>query len=204
MSIRGCRSVLVPAMLVPVVLGAALAVIRPRDAWLAVAAMSILPAAWLLRKRMEEGRRGSAKVVHPSRDETTALAFICASCVIALPLAAKLAQVFEFAAPWLDHSIATRWPNLLGAGYFIFLGNRLPKVLIPLADVACDPATMQTIRRRTGAGYMLTGIALAGVWLFLPPRGAEIVGIGLIGCGILVPTILMRAGIKSPKRRAGA
>jgi hypothetical protein len=107
-------------------------------------------------------------------------------------LAANLADALRLIDEAVAHGIATRWTNVLAGAYFVFHGNRLPKILTPLSDFH-DPATMQTVRLRTGRLYVLTGSAYALLWLFLPVHLAQPFGLAIIVGGILVPSIILRS-----------
>ena len=74
-------------------------------------------------------------------------------------------------------------------------------MLTPLSDIRCDPATLQTLRRRTGWAYVLAGFAYTVLWLVLPVHLAVPVGIAVIVAGILVPWAVTRFCYMGPANR---
>lgn len=172
----------------PVILGAALCYLRPGQAWAWAIVMFFSPAAWLLlrakRMRTEDARRAISG------------ALIFGSLLLSVSLAASLAGVLGLIDGALAHEIAARGASVPAGVFFVLRGNRLPKTLTPLAEVRCDPATLQTVQRRTGLAYVLAGFAFAVLWLVLPVRLATPIGIAVILAGILAPTIIMRSYAK--------
>ncbi|HEY4340936.1 MAG TPA: hypothetical protein VGM97_13415 [Steroidobacteraceae bacterium] len=191
---------LAPAMMaLPVIVGAPLCYLRPDRDWLWIFSMLVLPVAWFGIRRMSKtiGRTTVGALITASANpddaqKATSSAIVIASLIIGIALGAKLADAMRWIDPSLAHAILTRWINVLAGCYFVFRGNHLPKVLTPLADIRCDPAAMQTLQRRTGWTYVLGGVAFAGVWLLLPQRLAQPIGIAIVVVGILVPTFIMR------------
>ncbi|HEY5412078.1 MAG TPA: hypothetical protein VIJ94_15255, partial [Caulobacteraceae bacterium] len=181
-------------MALPVVLGALLCFVRPAAAWLWIFAMLILPASWLgIREAVKAvGKTTAGGMMIPVEDPVDArkaisFAMAFASLVIAIPLAARLADALGLIDPSLADAIATRWTNVVAGGYFVLRGNRLPKILTPLSDLRCAPATMLTLQRGAGWIFILAGLAYAVLWLALPVRLAEPIGAAVIVAGILAP-----------------
>lgn len=191
---RTAANFAVATMALPVVFGACLCFLRPEASWAWVTVMLIVPVSWLGIKAAGDRLGPVGTIVFPR--SVTAGAMIFASLLLAVSLGAPLAAALGLIDTSLAHLIGSRGVYVLAGCYFILRGNRLPKVLTPLADVQCDPATMQTVQRRTGWAYVLAGITLAVLWLVLPVHLAQPIGITVVVAGILVPTFIMRAYAK--------
>jgi hypothetical protein len=190
-------------MMLPIVLGVSLCYLRPEGAWLWVIAMLFLPVSWLGIKAASKaaGRMTVGAMLLPPGNSVDAREAICfamniASLIVAIPLGAKLANALGLIDQSFADVIATRWTNVLAGGYFVFRGNRLPKILVPLSDLPQDSAAVDTLRRRTGWAYVVAGFAMAAVWLVLLVRLAQPVGIAIVAVGILVPTFMLRSRAK--------
>jgi hypothetical protein len=171
----------------PVILGAALCWLRPQQALAWVIAMIVLPAAWLVRAKMT--RSETAR-------KTISAAVILVSLMLCVSLAVWLAAALGRIDDGLAHAIATRSTSVFVGAFFVLRGNSLPKMLRPLSDIRCDPATLQTLQRRTGWAYVLAGFTYAVLWLVLPAHLAAPIGIAVILAGVLAPTIIIRSYAK--------
>jgi hypothetical protein len=183
-------------MALPAILGAPLLYLRPEGAWAWAVAMFLLPVVWFgLRTAGKAFGNTSvrARMMLPERagDARKAMsgAMIFASLMLAVPLGARLAGALGLIEDAWAHEIADRAANVFIGGYLVFHGNRLPKILLP--SVWCDAAIMQTLRRRTGWAYVLSGFALAAVWLILPVHLAQLVGMAVVAVGVLLPSVVM-------------
>jgi len=203
-------SLALTAMALPVIAGAWLCFVRPERAGLWVLAMLFVPAVRLgirtASRALGTTRIGAAILPARTVDAQKMLsgAIVVASLVVALPLAANLADALGLIDASGAHAIATRWTNVLAGGYFVFHGNRLPKILTPLSGARHDLATMQTVQFRTGRLYVLAGSAYAVVWLVLPAHLAQPYGLAIMVTGILVPSAILRSyarrGVAHPGR----
>jgi hypothetical protein len=179
---RALSNLALAMMALPVTLGAALCYVRPDRAWACAIAMLVLPAAWVIKTRFKnaEGRR------------RLSYAMIVSSLVIAVPLGTSLAAALGLIDGPTVPAIGDRLINVLAGLCIVFLGNQLPKMQTPLSDAACDAATVQRARRRTGWAHVLAGLAFAVLWLVLPVQLARPIGIAVIVAGILVPWAVLR------------
>ena len=184
---RTLSSLALAMMAPPVILGAALCWLRPGQALAWALAMIVLPAAALVRAKVM--RTGNTIQAHKAI--TGALIFV--GLMLSVTLAAWLAAAVGLIDDPLAHAIATRATSVFVGVFFVLRGNSLPKMLTPLSDIRCDPATLQTLRRRTGWAYVLAGFAYTVLWLVLPVHLAVPVGIAVIVVGILAPTVIMRS-----------
>jgi hypothetical protein len=187
-------------MALPVILGVSLCYVRPGSIRLWVVAMCCVPAASCI-KAIGQAFGKTAVGAMTTWDDYTADgrtvasdSIIVASLVVALPLAATLANALGLIDESLARMIATRWTNALAGGYFVFHGNRLPKILS--SDLQYDPTTIQTVRLHTGRVVVLAGLAFTVLWLILPVRLAERIGIAVVVAGVLVPSLRMRVRVK--------
>jgi hypothetical protein len=188
---RALSTLAVAMMALPVILGAALCYLRPDRAWLCAICMLVLPAAWVLKTRFKniDARR------------RISYAMIFSSLVITIQLGASLAAALGLIDEPTVHAIGDRLTNVLAGLCVMFLGNQLPKMLAPLPEAPCDAATMQSVRRRIGWTHVLSGLALAVLWLVFPVQLARPIGIAIIVAGILVPSTVMRFCCAGPANR---
>lgn len=192
MSTNRALSTLAAAMMaLPVILGAALWYLRPDRAWVCAIGMFLLPAAWALKRRF---RNAEAR-------KRISYAIIISSLVICVPLGTSLAAALGLIAGPTVHAIGDRLTNVLAGLCLVFLGNQLPKMLPALSNAACDAATIQSVRRRTGWAHVLAGLAFAALWLLLPVQLAQPLGIAVIVAGVLVPSAVMRFCHAGPANR---
>jgi hypothetical protein len=178
---RALSNFAVAMMALPVILGAALCYMRPEQAWAYALGMLVLPVAWALKTRFANAEARSR----------ISFAMIVSSLVISVPLGTSLAAALGL----IDgpvHAISERLTNVLAGLCIVLLGNQLPKMLTPLSNAACDAATVQRVRRRTGWAQVLAGLAFAVLWLVLPVPFARPIGIAIIVAGILVPWAVTR------------
>ncbi len=186
-------------MALPVILGSALCDLRPDGAWAWVMAMVFLPASRLGLKVAGSalGKTTGWAMILP-RENTAdaqkriAYAMSFAGLVLSVLLGASLAAALGLIDDPTANVIGSRMANVLAGLFLMSLGNQLPKMLTPLSDTPCDPATVQTVRRRTGWAHVLTGLLFTVAWLVLPLQSARSIGMALMVAGILVPTVIMR------------
>jgi hypothetical protein len=142
----------------------------------------LLPAAWAMKTRMkyaDTGRRLSYAVIF-------------SSLVLSVPLGTSLATALGLSNDPAVRALGDRLTNVLAGLFLVFLGNQLPKMLPAQSDAACDAATLQSVRRRTGWAHVLAGLAFTVLWLVLPVPLARPIGIAVLVAGILVPAAVMR------------
>ena len=65
------------------------------------------------------------------------------------------------------HELMSRSIGVISGIYVAFVGNSLPKTLIPLGQVR-EPAFAQSLRRFIAATLVIGGLLFAAVWLFAP------------------------------------
>lgn len=99
-----------------------------------------------------------------------------------------------------DAELARRATMVMVGALFAVTGNRMPKTLTPLAALQCDAARVQAFQRFTGWTWVLTGLALALVWLLLPLDLAKPVSFVLLVSGMLT-TMAQIVALRSSRRR---
>jgi hypothetical protein len=206
MTSRSLSNLALAMMALPALLGACLCLVRPQRTWLWLIAMLVMPAAWFgVREAFKALRRAATagSTLEAQDRVAVAVAVIVASMVVAMPLGARLAEALGLIGPPLAQAISTRWANVLVGGYLVFKGNRLPKILTPLADAPFEAASFDALRRRTGWIVVLAGFAYTVLWLAAPAAVAEPVGLALIAAGILVPVAIIRTGARRRVRSPG-
>jgi len=91
---------------------------------------------------------------------------------------------------YVNADLAQRLFGVMLGAVVVLYANAIPKALIPLARMRCDPATEQGLRRFTGWALVLGGVGYAMAWLFAPMTSAWILAIALLGTALLV--VLLR------------
>jgi len=91
---------------------------------------------------------------------------------------------------YLSADLAQRLFGIMLGAVVVLYANAIPKALIPLARMRCDPATEQGLRRFTGWALVLGGMGYATAWLFAPMTSAWILAIALLGTALLA--VLLR------------
>lgn len=177
MTQRVVSRALAPALLVAGALlaGVTLAM-RPAHAGAAIVALCTLAAMALVLWRAERGATGV-----PGRRRVRDGVALAAG-IIAFALAIRLSDAFGVHPP---RSLALRVTMLATAVFLIATGNALPKVLVPASRFG-DVARVDACRRVAGWTGVLTGVALALVWLVLPEDAAMVASLGLFAVAALV------------------
>ena len=120
-----------------------------------------------------------------STDDANALraGVVFAGLILVIPLGLKLATTLGAH----DHTdISKRAMMAIIGAFLMFTGNALPKTLTPLSVLRCDAARAQAFQRFAGWTWVLTGLALAVVWLALPLHLADSLTFVLLPAGILI------------------
>lgn len=181
----------------PVILGGPLCYLRPEGALAWAIGMFCLPATWLGIKATAKtfGKTAACAVMRAESSvdvrKVISDAMVFASLLICVPLAASLAAALGLIDAPTALALGNRPTNVLSGLFFVIWGNRMPKILTPLSAAGCDPATIQTRRRRLGWAYVLTGLTFTVIWLVLPVHLAGRIGTVLIIAGIFVPSLVM-------------
>lgn len=85
---------------------------------------------------------------------------------------------------------AVRLMGLMRGSIVLVLANALPKRLVPLARLSCDPARDQTLRRLSGQVMVLGGLGYTLAYALAPIEIA-----GTLAICLLMPASLIFAGI---------
>jgi len=94
---------------------------------------------------------------------------VIAALMVAIPLAAKLANRFG----WADTGdLAERSLLALIGAFIMTTGNTIPKRLVPAACLDAGAAEVQGFLRLAGWTWVLAGLAFALACLFLPRNAA--------------------------------
>lgn len=98
-----------------------------------------------------------------------------------------LAVVVTLLTPtYLDRALGQRILLAAIGAMVAFYGNTAAKALPPLAQLRCDPAVEQGLRRFTAWSLTLGGIGYALAWLVLPLGIANGVAMALLGVPMVV------------------
>lgn len=121
--------------------------------------------------------------------------------VAALYLAtATLLHVFQ-SRHLVDAETSVRMMGMLMGSMVIASANAIPKKLVPLARLSCDPGREQALRRTCGWALVLGGLGYTFAYALAPMDIASKLAICL-----LAPAVLVVAGIKARclvRRNAG-
>ena len=101
---------------------------------------------------------------------------------------------------------ALRLMGILSGSIMLVVANGLPKRLVPLARLSCDPVRDQTLRRFSGQVMVLGGLGYTLAYALAPIAIA-----GTLAFCLLAPAVLVFAGIlarcawaRRSARRSGA
>jgi len=86
---------------------------------------------------------------------------------------------------WIDLNLSSKLAGAFFALIVTMEGNRIPKILMPLASTRYEPAAMQHLQRFAGWALTLAGLLSLLVWIFVPPRLAVVVVPSIGACVIL-------------------
>jgi hypothetical protein len=114
-------------------------------------------------------------------------ALLIAGGVLAISAALRL-----LSPEYISAELARRLLGILLGGLVVVYANAVPKALLPLLQLRCDPAAEQALRRRTGLTLLLGGVAYALAWLLAPLATAALVSATLLGAAVLL--VLVRLG----------
>ena len=118
-----------------------------------------------------------------------------AGLIVAMCLAAPLAVAVGIA----DRALSERAIMVITGAFFTITGNTLPKTLMPLVPHG-DPARNQACRRITGWIWVLDGLAITGVGVFLPIDAAAPASLVLMAIGVFV-TLVQMARSRRPRHQ---
>jgi hypothetical protein len=103
--------------------------------------------------------------------------------MVLVSLSVKLAAGLGAAG---DVNLSRRATMAILGAFLVFTGNSLPKTLTPLSALQCDAGRAQAFQRFAGWTWVLTGLALAVVWLVLPVKVAEPMTFFVVPGGMLI------------------
>lgn len=109
----------------------------------------------------------------------------------ALIIVVSLATTFAWRFGWVGSpGLGTRLTMALVGAYLMYTGNAIPKSLQPFGCLPHDSAAAQTFRRFAGWTWVLTGIALIGVWFMAPLTPALI--FTLTGVPLAIALVILK------------
>jgi exopolyphosphatase/pppGpp-phosphohydrolase len=112
---------------------------------------------------------------------TLSRALLIAGGVLAISAALRL-----LSPEYISAELARRLLGVLLGGLVVVYANAVPKALLPLLQLRCDPAAEQALRRRTGITLLLGGVAYALAWLLAPLATAALMSATLLGAAVLL------------------
>ena len=108
------------------------------------------------------------------------------SLLIAGGVLAISAALTLLSPQYISAELAQRLLGVLLGGLVVIYANAVPKALVPLLQLRCDPAADQALRRRVGATLVLGGLAYALAWLLAPLTMAPVLSATLLGAAVLL------------------
>lgn len=96
---------------------------------------------------------------------------------------------------FLSPDAATRSSGVLMGAVVVVYANSAPKILKPLIETRCDPASDQAIRRFTGWSLVLGGAAYAAAWAIAPWKNADVLASGFLAASVLLVAARVGWGI---------
>jgi hypothetical protein len=119
---------------------------------------------------------------------------LAAACIVTAVMLSELRQHDMVSA-----GTAQRLMGMLFGAVVLVTANAMPKRLVPLARLSCDPAREQTLRRFAGRALVLGGLGYTLAYALAPVAIASNLAICL-----LAPAVLVVAGIMARCARSGA
>ena len=106
----------------------------------------------------------------------------------------------------VSNETAVRLMGILRGSVVLVLANAIPKRLVPLARLSCDPAREQTLRRFSGQVMVLGGLGYTLAYALAPLAIASTLAICLLEpAGLVVAGIMAHcAWARHSARRSGA
>jgi len=183
MTLRSYRSSAFAACGSNVILGIALWVIDTERSIQCAASIAFLPVVllglWVV------GSLQLCKHYSTAQWQQTMRGVALAGWLISVSLGFGLANMFG----WIEPSLASRLAGAFFALIVTVEGNRIPKILMPLASTRYEPAAMQHLQRFAGWSLTLAGLLSLFVWIFIPLRLATVV-VPSIGVGAILAIVL--------------
>jgi len=183
MNLRSYRYSAFAACGINVILGTASWVIDADRSIQWVASIAFLPVVllglWVV------GRLQLCKHCSSAQWQQTMRGVALAGWLIAMSLGSGLAKMLG----WIEPSLASRLAGAFFALIVTVEGNRIPKILMPLASTRYKPAAMQHLQRFAGWSLTLAGLLSLLVWIFVPLRLAVVV-VPSIGVGAILVIVL--------------
>ena len=105
-----------------------------------------------------------------------------AELIVLSSLSVKLATALRVAG---DADLGRRAMMVIIGAFLVLTGNDIPKTLTPLWALR-DAARVQAFQRFVGWTWLLTGLTLALIWLFLPVKLAESTTFLVVPSGMLL------------------
>ncbi len=150
------------------VLGGVLWSQQPEHAVVWAVSIGFLPGAWLVLSVVKRSRLGGAL-------ERDGLGYTGALTVAGLIMAASLGFTLAEHLALLGESATERGMGIVMGGLLVLVGNVMPKMLKPLAEMRCDPAKLQSLQRSAGWIFVLAGLGYALSYVLLPVDRAALV-----------------------------
>jgi hypothetical protein len=102
----------------------------------------------------------------------------------------------------IGDEMAVRLMGMLMGAVVVMSGNAIPKTLVPLARLSCDPAREQALRRLAGWALVLGGLgytlayALAPIAIAGKLANSLLAPAGIVVAGIMVYCVWMRVSAR--------
>jgi hypothetical protein len=125
---------------------------------------------------------------------------IVQSLIIAGVFLAATVLLKHMAPDYLDPELARRLMGALPGIMLVLYANAIPKAVVPIARMHCDPATDQAVRRFVGWTLVLGGVAYLVAWIVVPVEQAATVSCSFLGAAMLAVVARLAWG-KTKARR---
>ncbi|XHS76958.1 hypothetical protein ACFJGW_14620 [Burkholderiaceae bacterium UC74_6] len=112
-------------------------------------------------------------------------ALLIAAAYVLLPVLAR-----EFGWHGLDAAAVIRMNGVLVGAFLVLWANAIPKVLVPLDRLSCNPAREQAMRRLVGWVMVLGGVAYSLAFALAPAAVAARLAICLLAPAVLVAVLV--------------
>jgi len=173
--------------------------VKPQGAlgWAAAIAMLVVMIVAVQGARIALRRStGDAGALRSFAWITTGVVF--GALMMLFPLGATLAFSFGFVD---DPNLGQRATMILSGAFLAMIGNAMPRMLPPLAQMACDGVRVQHFQRLSGWIWALCGLTIAVSWLTLPVDAASPVSMTVTASCLVVTLALIWRRLR-PRQRS--
>ena len=163
--------------------------VRPPAAFgwaLAIAVLLVMAFAEQVSRRAFRQSTGKADALHANTWITNSV--VCGALMMVFALGTTLTSSFGIVD---DLDLGKRVPMILTGIFLAAIGNVMPKMLPPLAQLGCDGVRVQNFQRLCGWTWALCGLTTVLSWLALPIDIASPVSMTVTAASVVLTLALL-------------